>query len=302
MDLRLLEYFLTVSEEENITRAAERLHVTQPTLSRQLMDLEDALGTSLLIRGKRRVTLTDAGILFRQRAEEIVSLLEKTRRDLAEQDDSVGGTVAIGCGETCASRMLPKVLKEFSSRHERVKYDLYSADGDCLREKLDRGDLDFCVLLEPVEVAKYDYLTLPYWETWGLLMRADDPLSERDGISVEDVKSLPLILPYREILQDTVAEWLGVERRHLNVFASHNLISNITLLVDEGLGYAMCVQGCFEIRKTDNLCFVPIVPERKTGHVMAWKKNRVFHSAAGKFLEFMRERKDSLAGDAREGC
>ena len=153
MDLRLLEYFLAVAKVGNITKAAEQLHVTQPTISRQLAELEDMLGVSLLIRGKRQVTLTDAGVLFQQRASDILALMEKTQRDLADQNDLVGGTVALGCVESCASRMLPEVLSEFSQRHPGVHYELYSADGDDIREKLDRGDLDFGILLEPIEAA-----------------------------------------------------------------------------------------------------------------------------------------------------
>ena len=151
MDLRLLEYFLAVARTGNITRAAEQLHVTQPTVSRQLAELEEMLGSPLLIRGKRQVTLTEAGVLFQQRAEEIITLLDKTRRDLADQRDLVGGTVALGCVESCASRLLPDRLGAFSRLYPQVRYEIYSADGDDIREKLDRGELDFGVLLEPVE-------------------------------------------------------------------------------------------------------------------------------------------------------
>jgi len=143
------------------------------------MDLEEMMGASLLIRGKRQVTLTEVGVLFQQRAEEITSLMEKTSRDIADQNDLVGGTVSIGCVESCASRMLPEVLGEFSTRRPRVRYELYSADGDDIREKLDRGELDFGILLEPVEAAKYDCFCLPYRETWGVLMRKKTPSRKR---------------------------------------------------------------------------------------------------------------------------
>lgn len=289
MDIRLLEYFLAVAKYGNITRASQQLHVTQPTISRQLMDLEEAVGTPLLIRGKRQITLTEAGILFQQRAEEIISLMEKTMRDIADQDDLLGGTVAIGCVETCASRMLPKALTGFSAQYPKIQYEIYSADGDDIREKLDRGDLDFGILVEPVEAAKYDFFRLPYWETWGVLMRRDDPLAQRESIKKEDVLSVPLILPRREIVQDHIAGWFGVDRSRLNVFAGHNLLNNAALLAEAGLGYVVCVGGSFEIRGGENLCFVPLSPVRTTGHVLAWKKNRVFHSAANRFREYIRE-------------
>lgn len=289
MDIRLLEYFLAVAKYGNITRASQQLHVTQPTISRQLMDLEEAVGTPLLIRGKRQITLTEAGILFQQRAEEIISLMEKTMRDIADQDDLLGGTVAIGCVETCVSRMLPKALTGFSAQYPKIQYEIYSADGDDIREKLDRGDLDFGILVEPVEAAKYDFFRLPYWETWGVLMRRDDPLAQRESIKKEDVLSVPLILPRREIVQDHIAGWFGVDRSRLNVFAGHNLLNNAALLAEAGLGYVVCVGGSFEIRGGENLCFVPLSPVRTTGHVLAWKKNRVFHSAANRFREYIRE-------------
>lgn len=291
MDLRLLEYFLAVAKVGNITKAAEQLHVTQPTISRQLTDLEESLGTQLLIRGKRQVTLTDAGVLFQQRAEEILSLMDKTRRDLLDQNDLLGGTVALGCVESCASRMLPEVLGQFSKLHPKVRYELYSADGDDIREKLDRGELDFGVLLEPVEAAKYDSIRLPYWETWGVVLPKDDPLAQKKAIGKEDILSIPLILPRREIVQDNIAGWFGVERGQLNIFAGHNLVTNATLLAKAGLGYPVCVGGSFEIRGGENLCFRPFTPERTTGHVLAWKKNRVFHSAAACFRAYIQETK-----------
>lgn len=289
MDIRLLEYFLAVAKCGTITRAAERLHVTQPTISRQLMELEETVGTPLLIRGKRQVTLTEAGVLFQQRAEEILSLMEKTLRDISDQDDLLGGTVAVGCVETCASRMLPKALGGFSARYPEVKYELYSADGDDIREKLDQGDLDFGILVEPVEAAKYDFFRLPYWETWGVLMRKDDPLAQKEHIEKADILSRRLIMPRREIVQDHIAGWFGVERTQLDIFASHNLINNAALLIEAGLGCGICTGGCFEIRGGENLRFVPLSPERTTGHVLAWKKNRVFHSAADRFREYIRE-------------
>ena len=289
MDIRLLEYFLAVAKCGNITRASEQLHVTQPTISRQLMELEEIVGSPLLIRGKRQVTLTEAGVLFQQRASEIVSLMDKTLRDINDQDDLLGGTVMVGCVESCVSRMLPKVLRGFSAHYPKVKYELYSADGDDIREKLDRGDLDFGILVEPVEAAKYDFFRLPYWEKWGVVMRKDDPLAQKEQIQKEDLLSIPLILPRREIVQDHIAGWFGMDRSQLNIFAGHNLLNNAALLAEAGLGYVVCVGGSFEIRGGENLCFVPLAPERTTGHVLAWKKNRVFHSAANRFREYVRE-------------
>ena len=291
MDFRLLEYFLAVAKMGTITKAAESLHVTQPTISRQLTDLEETLGTQLLIRGKRQVTLTDAGVLFQQRAEEILSLMDKTRRDLLDQNDLMGGTVVLGCVESYASWMLPEVLGQFSKLHPKIRYEIYSADGDDIREKLDRGDLDFGILLEPVEAAKYDSFRLPYWETWGIVLRKDDPLARREVIGKDEIQSIPLILPRREIVQDNIAEWFGLKRSQLHIFAGNNLSNNAALLAEAGLGYPVCVKGSFALRGEGQLCFRPFTPERTTGHVLAWKKNRVFHPAANYFREYVQKTK-----------
>jgi DNA-binding transcriptional LysR family regulator len=289
MDIRILRYFLTVAREGNITKAAEILNITQPTLSRQLMDLEEELKTNLFIRGKRQITLTDSGILFQQRVREIISLLDKTERDLAEHNNLVGGVVSIGCVESIASKMLPDVLEEFSTRHPLVQYELYSADGDDIREKLDRGNIDIGILLEPIEAAKYDYIHLPFQEKWGILMRREDPLAQKHSISIQDIIELPLITPRREIVQNEIASWLGVESDRLHIFASHNLLTNASLLVERGLGYAISVSGAYTIRENDSTCFIPFSPERTTGHVLAWKKNRVFNTATSLFIQFIKD-------------
>lgn len=289
MDMRLLEYFLAVAEEGNITKAAQRLHATQPTVSRQIKDLEESLGAALLVRGKRQVALTDAGLLFRQRAREMVDLMEKARRDLAGQNDLTGGTVSVGCVESSASHMLADAIKGFSEKYPRVCYEIYSANGDGIREKLDRGDLDFGILVEPVEVAKYDFLRLSVREIWGVVMRRDDPLAKKDAVGREELLSLPLILPSREIIHDKIAGWLGVDRGSLHIVANGNLLHNMVLLSERGLGYTVCVQGAFALHRDHTLCFRPLEPERTSGHVLAWKKNREFHSAASRFRAFVGE-------------
>lgn len=284
MDLRVLNYFLAVAKEGNITRAADVLHITQPTLSRQLKELEDELGTVLLDRGNRKVSLTDAGILFQQRAAELVTLLDKTRRDLADQKNLVGGTVAIGCVESSASKMLPEILSGFAKEYSMVQYDLYSANGDDIKEKLDKGEIDLGILIDPIEAAKYDYIRLPVQDRWGIILKEDHPLARQGFVSLEEASKLPLILPRREIVQEEIASWFGVERSKLNVFALHNLLTNTLLFVLAGLGYPICVEGSYTIRPVKGTAFVPITPERFAGHVLAWKKNRALASAAARFI------------------
>lgn len=290
MDIRLLNYFLAVAREGNISKAAESLHITQPTLSRQMMELEEELGTDLFVRGKRKIMLTDSGILFQQRAKEIIQQFEKTKRELAEQNNLTGGVVTIGCVESSASYLLPDVLSEFSKQYPMVKYELYSADGNDIREKIDRGDIDIGILLEPVETAKYDYIRLPFYEQWGIVMKKDAPFADKKSINMEDIKNKPLIVPRRTIVIEEIAKWLGMESDQLNIVASHNLLTNSLLLIEKGLGYTICVKGAFDIRKKDNICFVPFAPERITGHVLAWKKNKVFSNATTKFLQYIKEK------------
>lgn len=285
MDTRVLRYFLTIANVGNITKAAELLHITQPTLSRQMMELEKELGTTLLVRGKRQVTLTNAGLLFQQKAKEMILLMEKTERDLLNMKNLVGGVVSIGCVESIASIHLADIIMKFSAEHPMVQYELYSANGDDIRDKIDGGMVDIGLLLEPIETAKYDYIRLPLKETWGLLIKSDDPLARAKHISVKDILPLPLIPPRRRIIQDEIAGWLGVESEQLNIIASHNLLTNAIPLVERGLGYAICVQGAFTIRETDAVRFVPFLPKRQAGHVLAWKKNRIFGDATTQFID-----------------
>ena len=288
MDIRVLKYFLMVAQEGNITKAASVLHITQPTLSRQLMDLEKELGTELLVRGKRQVTLTNSGILFQQRAKEIISLLDKTERDLAEYENLVGGVVSIGCVESVVSNMLPDALEAFNQQYPAVQYELYSADGDDIRDKLDQGSVDIGILIKPIETAKYDYIHLPYEDVWGIYMRKDDPLAKREVLYVEDILPLPLILPRRNIVRDEISSWFGVESDQLYIFASQNLCTNALLLVERGLGYAIGVHGAFTIRRSEQIHFTPFTPRRTSGHVLAWKKNRIFSPATALFLDFIK--------------
>jgi len=286
VDVRVLKYFLAVAREGNITKAAEAVNITQPTLSRQLMDLENELGVELLIRGKRKVTLTSSGILFQQRALEIVALLEKTQRDIAEHNEMVAGVVAIGCVETSASLLLPDALEAFSSLHPMVRYEIYSGNGDDIRDKIDCGLLDIGILVEPVEIAKYEFIPLCFQDTWGVLMRKDDPLAKRESVRTQDIVGLPFFMSHRRIVTEEIESWFGKMAKKLNILGYHNLITNTMLLIERGLCYSITVQGANSIRPNKNLRFVPLSPARKAGHVMAWKKNRVFGQATSMFLEY----------------
>ena len=191
MELRVLKYFLTVADEGNITRAADILHVTQPTLSRQLIELEDELGTALLIRGKRSVTLTDEGFLFKQQAEMIVELSDKLEHTFKD-------TIRIGASEAVGCRALALYMKEFREKYPDVQFDLYNGMADNIKERLERGLLDLGLVLEPIDTAKFEYVRLPQKETWGLLLRKDHELAEKETLTVEEIRQYPLIMPGRE--------------------------------------------------------------------------------------------------------
>lgn len=232
MELRVLKYFLTVADEGNITRAADILHVTQPTLSRQLIELEDELGTALLIRGKRSVTLTDEGFLFKQQAEMIVELSDKLEHTFKDKKDVVCGTIRIGASEAVGCRALARYMKEFRERYPDVQFDLYNGMADNIKEMLERGLLDLGLVLEPVDTAKFEYVRLPQKETWGLLLRKDHELAEKETLIVEEIRQYPLIMPGRENAKEEVLHWMQCEERHLDIPAFYNLLSNAALLVD----------------------------------------------------------------------
>ena len=199
MEFRALKYFLTVAQEENITKAAQILHVTQPTLSRQMMNLEEELGVALFQRGRYQTVLTEEGVIFRQRAQEIVSLVEKTGREFSDQKDEVAGVLSVGSAESKAMWMLPEFLEEFSRRYPRVQFDMCSGCSDDVRDKVDRGLLDVGILTEPYEIARYEHIRFPQKDRWGLLMRRDDALASREGIRMEEMRDLPLIVPKRVV-------------------------------------------------------------------------------------------------------
>jgi len=289
MELRVLNYFIIVVQEENITRAAKMLHMTQPTLSRQLMYLEQELGTELFIRGKRNIILTDAGVLFYQRAKEIIELVDKTKQEFGEAQNLIEGVISIGSAESIASLVLPELLKAFSQKYPKVSFDLSYGNADEIKEKIDKGLLDVGLLLEPVNMEKYDYIRLPHQERWGVLMLKEDPLAQKDYVTLEEFMDLPLIIPKRLVVQNEIANWFGNAYDHIRVYATYNLLSGVATLVENNLGYAVCIQDVAITLEKNNMCFRPFVPEHTVNGVLAWKKNQKFHTSAVRFLEVAKE-------------
>lgn len=284
MELRILRYFLAVAREETISGAAEYLHISQPSLSRQLMDLEKELGKKLFVRGNRKITLTEDGELLRRRGAEIIALAEKTESEIRDSREPVSGDVYIGGGETKAMRFIAKTARELMCEHPYISYHIYSGNSDDVEERLDKGLLDFGILPEPFDHRKYDSIKLPTNDEWGVLMRRDSPLAEREFVQPEDLYDAALIMPRQSMATDTPVEWLGKSTDELNIVGTYNLIYNALLMVEEGVGYALGLDKMPYLQSDGVLCFRPLYPRQKVVMELVWKKYQVFSKASEKFL------------------
>lgn len=285
MELRVLRYFLAVAREETITAAAEKLHVTQPTLSKQLMDLEAELGKQLFIRGKRKITLTEDGMYLQKRAQEIVDLADKTEADFHAQDGNIAGDIYIGSGETKGMSIISKAMKLLHSQYPNIRFHLYSGDDEIIAERLEKGLLDFGLFVGMTDLTKYDYLRLPMVNYFGMLLRKDDPMAANKSITPEMLKDLPLICPRQVMLQNDLAGWLGHGLEKLNIVGTYNLIYNASHMVEDGIGYALCIDGLIN---NNTLCYRPLEHNTMAELVFAWKKYQVFSKASKKFLEVLK--------------
>ena len=288
MELRVLRYFLAVVREGTITKAANFLHVTQPTLSRQLMDLEKELGQQLFIRSSNNISLTPEGMLLKQRAQEIVELADKTESMFSNMKNEIAGEIFIGSGETSSIKIIAEVLKEIRLEYPEIKYNLYSGNADDVSEKLDKGLIDFGIFIQPTDISKYEYLSLNSFDTWGLIMRKDDPMANKKYITADDLIDIPLITS-RQVekitnIKNEYLEWFGDSINDLNIVARYNLIYNAAIMVEEGLGYALGLDGLINVTGNNNLCFKPLKPILKSGLDIVWKRYQVFSPAAKVFL------------------
>jgi DNA-binding transcriptional LysR family regulator len=289
MEFRVLRYFLTVAREGSMTAAAEFLHVTQPTLSRQLKDLEEELGKKLFIRSSHSIILTDEGLLLRKRAEEIVVMVDKLEAEFSSMEETIGGDVYIGGGETEAMRQIARVVKELQSRYPNIRYHLYSGNEDDVTERLDKGLLDFGILIQPADLSKYNYIDIPSKDVWGVVMRKDSHLAFKDTIEAEDLLNVPVICSRQAIKQtfskNEFADWFGEEFDKLNVVTTYNLAYNAAIMVEEGIGYAITLDKIVNTSSESNLCFRPLEPRLESGLNIVWKKHQVFSAAADLFLK-----------------
>lgn len=295
MELRVLKYFLMVAREENITRAAQLLHVTQPTLSRQLKELEEELGVKLFTRGNHCIALTQDGLILRRRAQEIVELADKAARELAHGDEQLQGEIAIGSGETLSMLAIASAIASFHEMHPLVRYRMYSGNADNIKERLESGLLDIGLLSEPVDIAKYEFVRLDQREEWGVLTRTDSSLADREFVEPGDLAGRPLMVSERGLVRDELANWFGGLGDRQDVVLTYNLLYNAAMLVRQGLGEALCIRlNC----QYDGLRFIPLRPELTVRSVVVWKRHQAASDAVGAFTAHIKKCLLSISEDS----
>ena len=292
MELRVLQYFLAVAREQNISSAAESLHLSQPTLSTQLKALEEELGKQLLIRGtkgSRKVLLTEEGMLLRKRAEEILELVRMTEREISLSDEVIAGDIYIGTGESDMIRIFARAAKRIQEKYPDIHFHILSGNSAFVKEHLDRGLIDFGVVYSPVDTTVYSSIKVPIRDTWGVLMRKDSPLAQKDVILPQDLWDKPLILSAQKTDAWPMSSWFGQDITRLNIVATYNLVFNASLLVEEGLGYAVCFDKLINVSGDSKLCFRPLSPKMEAEASIIWKRYQLLSKAAQKFMDCLKE-------------
>lgn len=290
MELRVLHYFLAVAREQNISAAAQSLHLSQPALSTQLKALEEELGKQLLIRGSkgsRKVTLTEEGMILRKRAEEILSLVERTQEEIASSDETIVGDVCIGAGETDIVRLFARAAQSVQRQHPDIHYHISSGNAEYVLEYLDKGLIDFGLLFGEVDPQKYESIPIPVRDSWGVLMRRDSPLAQKEAISPADLWDQPLIISHQRSEDHHLSQWMQRDLSQLHIVATYNLVFNASLLVDEGLGYALCFDKLINTQGS-SLCFRPFTPSLQSTAYIVWKRYQLFSKAAAAFLSCLK--------------
>ncbi len=288
MEIRVLRYFLAIAREENMTRAAERLHISQPSLSKEIRKLEEELGHELFIRTNKNMRLNDEGMLLRKRAEDILDMVDKTTEEFSRLDNITGGEIRIGCAESCLIKYLAQSIKSFKEQYPGFIFHIFSGDTEPVVERLDRGILDLAVIVEPPNLSKYNYLSIPECDRWGVVMLRDSPLAEKEHVTFDDLYGLPLFCSEQSIKAD-FPRWCGENMDKLNFAGSFNLSYNGSIFVKEGLGYLLAFEHLINTSEESGLCFRPIKPDLETNMYVIWKKYQVFSPIAELFLKNLKE-------------
>lgn len=288
MEIRVLRYFLEVAREENITKAAAYLHISQPTLSRQLKDLEDELGKKLFVRSNYSVHLTEEGMLLRKRAEDILGMVDKTTEEFRSLDEINGGDIHIGCAESDDIKYFIQTVLHLKEKYPRIRYHFYSSGTDSVNDRLERGLLDMAIIVQPVDLSKYNYLKMPADNIWGVLMRKDSPLAKKEVIRKEDLQNVPIINS-RQAMQDVLLDWFGEDQDKLNIVATYDLLFNASVMVREGMGYALGFDKLIYTGDDSELCFRPLEPQLASPMYIIWKKYQAFTPVASLLLEELKK-------------
>lgn len=288
MELRTIRYFLAAAREENMTRAAEILHVTQPTLSKQIQSLEDELGKKLFIRHSFRIELTEEGILLKKRAEDLVKMADKILGEFLMLDDIVGGDIYFGLAESYQIRYLASEIKKFKNTCPNLRYHITSGDTEQVTEKLDKGVIDFAVLAEEPNISKYNYLTFPKADIWGLIIPTDSVLSSKKEITVDDLVGLPLFCSEQGWNKD-ITKWQPERINDLRLEGSFRLSYNGSLFVKEGLGYLLTLEHLVDTSSESGLVFRPLYPRLEAKIYLIWRKYQAFTPIAECLLESLKK-------------
>lgn len=288
MDIRTLQYFLAIAREESITKAAESLNMTQPPLSRQMKELEDELGKQLFVRGSKKISLTEDGLLLKKRAEEMVSLMDKTISELSSSEEVITGDILIAAGETENISILANIAKSLNTRHPDIRYRLYSGDSRFVKDKLDNGLVDFGLVIGTVDIEKYDYIKLPVSDRWGIIMKDTDELAKYDRISSDMLEDKPLFLSHQSSDSSEIRSWFSDNNISPQIVGTYNLAYNASVFVKSGFGYMLVLDNILNTTISSGLAFRPIIPAMKADMYFIWKKNQVFGKAASAFLDEMK--------------
>lgn len=289
MELRVLQYFLAVTREQSISGAAESLYLSQPTLSRQLKELEEELGKQLFIRGSRRVTLTEEGMILRKRAQEIMELVKKAEDEISQSDELIVGDITVGTGETDGVRFLARAAQNLQKDCPLIHLHIVSGDKATVIEDLDRGLIDFGIIFGDVDVSKYEHISLPYKDIWGVMMRRDSPLAEKDEITAADLMDKPLIISRQAFRNSDFRDFFPGGQENLNIVATYNLLFNGSVMASEGMGYVICFDKIINVSGDSELCFRPLSPKLEASMSIVWKKYQVHSKVTERFLNKLRE-------------